>query len=57
MPDLLSANANHAVSELRQELGDNDSKVSLALDVWTTRTNYAFLGTFHALYELVTGIN
>ncbi len=56
MPDLLSANANRAVSELRQELADNDSKVSLALDVWTTRTNYAFLGTFHALYELVTGI-
>ena len=55
MPDLLSANANHAISELRQELADNDFKVSLALDVWTTRKNYAFLSTFHALYELVTG--
>ena len=46
MPDLLSASALHASSELREELVANESKVSLAMDVWTTRNNLAFLGTF-----------
>ena len=46
MPDLLSASALHAASELRQELAANESKVSLAMDVWTTRNNLAFLGMF-----------
>lgn len=31
--------------ELRDLLSKLDSKVSLALDVWVTRTNLAFLGT------------
>jgi len=46
MLDLLSASALHAASELCQELAANESKVSLAIDVWTTRNNLAFLGTF-----------
>jgi len=46
IPDLLSASALHAASELRQELAANESKVSLAMDVWTTRNNLAFLGMF-----------
>jgi len=46
MPDLLSASAIRAASELRQELVANESRVSLAMDVWTTRNNLAFLGTF-----------
>jgi len=46
MPDLLSASALHAASELREELAANESKVSLAMDVWTTRNNLAFLDTF-----------
>jgi len=46
MPDLLSAGTIRAASELRQELVTNESRVSLAMDVWTTRNNLAFLGTF-----------
>jgi len=46
MPDLLSASALYAASELRQELAANESNVSLAMDVWTTRNNLAFLGMF-----------
>jgi len=46
MLDLLSASELHAASELLQELAANESKVSLAMDVWTTRNNLAFLDTF-----------
>jgi len=46
MPDLLSASTFHATSELHEELAANESKVSLAIDVWTTRNNLAFLDTF-----------
>jgi len=46
MPDLLSTGALHAASELRKELAANESKVSLMMDVWTTRNNLAFLDTF-----------
>ena len=46
MLDLLSTSALHAASQLREELAANESKVSLAMDVWTTRNNLAFLGTF-----------
>ena len=46
MPDLWSTSAIHAASELRQELVANESRVSLAMDGWTTRNNLAFLGTF-----------
>jgi len=46
IPDHLSNNTSCAVSELVQELAAHDSKVTLTLDVWTTRTNFAFLGTF-----------
>ena len=46
MPDLLSASVFHAVSKLHKELAANQSKVSLAMDVWTTRNNLAFLDTF-----------
>ena len=46
MPNLLSASALRAAFELRKELVANESRVSLAMDVWTTRNNLAFLGTF-----------
>jgi len=46
MLDLLSASALHAASKLCQELAANESKVSRVMDVWTTRNNLAFLGTF-----------
>jgi hypothetical protein len=57
--DYLSAKTNLTQLELKKELSDNDSKVSLALDVWSTRTNFAFLGTslhYFRLYVYVTGI-
>ena len=46
MPDLLLTSAIHTAPELHQELVANESKVSLAIDVWTTRNNLAFLVTF-----------
>ena len=41
----LTEHADNATDDLRSILLDNDSKVSLALDCWTSRTNSAFLGT------------
>ena len=46
MLDLLSTSALRAASQLREELAANESKVSLAMDVWTTRNNLTFLSTF-----------
>ena len=46
MPNLLFASALRAASELREELVANESRVSLPMDVWTTRNNLAFLDTF-----------
>jgi len=50
--DLLHRTAAEAKRNICNKLMDLDSKVSLALDVWTTRHNLAFLGTFSLL---VTG--
>lgn len=50
--DLLHRSATAARRDISNKLMDLDSKVSLALDVWTTRHNLAFLGTFSLL---VTG--
>ena len=41
----LTEHADNATDDLRSILLDNDSKISLALDCWTSRTNSAFLGT------------
>ena len=46
MSDLLSASAMNAAFELRQELVASESRVSLAMDVWTTSNNLAFFDTF-----------
>ena len=42
--DYLKAKATLTRHELQGELAQLDSKVSTALDIWTTRTGYAFLG-------------
>ncbi len=42
--DYLHSKATVTKGELRAQLATLDSKVSLALDAWTTRTNLAFLG-------------
>jgi hypothetical protein len=44
--DYLSVKARVTQLELKKELMANDSKVCLALDAWSTRGNYSFLGTF-----------
>jgi len=42
--DLLHSSAQQARNEIAQRLSELDSKVSLALDLWSTRHNLAFLG-------------
>ena len=42
--EYLRSKATLTKDELRAQLATLDSKVSLALDAWTTRTNLAFLG-------------
>lgn len=44
MVDYLSIKAQETKSELRDMLNKNTSRISLAMDVWTTRTNLSFLG-------------
>ncbi len=39
---------------LREELTNNDSKISVALDAWTSNNNLAFLGTFPVSREDLT---
>ena len=41
----LSANAKAAKEDLKNVLIANESKISLALDCWSTRRNFGFLGT------------
>ena len=48
MMEYLKAKAVLTKLELKDTLTKNKSKVSLALDVWTTRTNIAFLGIIHS---------
>jgi hypothetical protein len=45
MTEYLKSKATVTKLDLKDRLAKNTSKVSLALDVWTTRTNLAFLGT------------
>ena len=40
----LKSGATHAIEQVRKTLAAVDSKVSLALDCWTSRTGHAFLG-------------
>ena len=47
--EYLSSKAKLVKIDLQKELAANNSKISLALDVWTTRSNLAFLGTFLGL--------
>jgi len=42
----LESNVTTAKEDLKTQLKELDSKISLALDVWTTRNNIAFLGMF-----------
>ena len=42
----LKQRAREEQCRLKAKLIDLDSKVSLALDIWTTRNNLAYLGTF-----------
>jgi hypothetical protein len=42
--ELLKSKATLSRHEMKVRLAALDSKVSLALDIWTTRTNLAFLG-------------
>jgi len=44
MRDYLKAKAEESKSQLKERLMNNDSKVNLVLDIWTTRSNLAFLG-------------
>jgi hypothetical protein len=46
MRDYLKAKAEESKAQLKERLRNNDSKVNLVLDVWTTRSNLAFLGNY-----------
>jgi hypothetical protein len=43
----LDRHAEKAKEQLRNELAANESKISLALDIWTGGANYAFIGTLY----------
>ena len=43
----LTANATMARADLKQQLATNISRVSLAMDGWTSRLNNSYLGTIH----------
>jgi len=43
----LRANAAMACADLKQQLATNISRVSLAMDGWTSRLNNSYLGTIH----------
>ena len=43
----LKSNVMEEKEKLKQSLAEVDSKISLALDAWTTRNNIAFLGMFY----------
>jgi hypothetical protein len=42
--EYLQSRADAAVSRIQAKLAANDSKVSLVLDAWTSRSNLSFLG-------------
>jgi hypothetical protein len=45
-----------AKEKLKDRLATVESKISLAIDVWSTRTNYSFLGMFPCNVILDVGI-
>lgn len=45
----LSSESESSKENLRNILTANSSKISLALDCWSTRTNYGFLGTLPSI--------
>jgi len=47
----LDFQAEIARRDLKNNLALNDSKVSLALDCWTSRINHAYMGTFTVAYK------
>jgi len=49
----LDEHVKKAKEQLRQELIDNDSKISLALDIWTGGANYAFMGLIYCHSKLI----
>jgi len=53
--DLLKTNVARARMELVEKLSRVDSKVSLAMDCWTTRNNIGFLGMFQCNGTLLSG--
>jgi len=53
--DLLKTKAARARRELVEKLSQVDSKVSLAMDCWTTRNNIGFLGMFQCNGKLLSG--
>ena len=53
--DYLQSRADGTREDLKAKLAINDSKVSLVLDAWTTRSSHSFLGTVSPLRLAVTG--
>ena len=47
----LKVHAEIARRDLKDTLAANDSKVSLALDCWTSRVNHAYIGIFLVAYK------
>ena len=47
-----------SINELQELLDRNDSKVSLALDCWSSRSNYGFIGMhhFHAIVAAIIAL-
>lgn len=53
--DYLQSRADGTREDLKAKLAVNDSKVSLVLDAWTSRSSHSFLGTLSAFPLAVTG--
>ena len=49
--DRLSQHAAKAKEDLKAQLTNNDSKVSLALDCWTSHMNHAHLGKYSVTHK------
>jgi len=52
----LNEQTSNAKEKLKDQLATVESKISLALDVWSTRTNHSFLGMFFCNVILDIGI-
>jgi hypothetical protein len=53
--DYLQSRVDRTRDDLKAKLAINDSKVSLVLDAWTTRSSHSFLGISPPLVFAVTG--